>query len=190
MYIHYVPYMVVGTTGDSNMVTSPEKCIIYEANTYCDIRLRAICWNRCTNRIYFDKCEIVMQKDKKRFILVWVFWKYFKERQGLESWPLKQKMSRVFQAGIVSRNRNVPSKLGDRERNWLRLQNRKKWRDTEWRKPFVCCFISCHCKPIRHVAFVGDHTQEGSRNSSWKGPEPSDERWKQWASCCIFLAAN
>lgn len=81
MYIHYVPHMVVGTTGDSNTVTSPEKFIIYEANTYCDIRLGAICWNRCTNGIYFDKCEIVMQKDKKRFILVWVFWKGFKERR-------------------------------------------------------------------------------------------------------------
>lgn len=47
---------------------------------------------------------------------------------------------------------NVKNKLGDKESNWMRLQNREEERDGEGREACVWCFICGHCQPSEFTA--------------------------------------
>lgn len=78
-----------------------------------------------TKHCFSSTAQMVLSKVEGRLISVCIVWNGFKESCGL---TLRQEINGAFQGEkyIVSGNRKVQSKLGLRESNWMRLQNKEK----------------------------------------------------------------
>ena len=70
----------------------------------------------------------------------------------------------------------------------MRLQDRKKLVEPREASGWVVLhFLSLSTQYIHHMATIGEHTNESSRNSSSKGSEPANQRWADEQSWALGL---